>query len=199
MTSSHGPALTEGGPLIETHSYDYIPRAQRHGKAWHQFTFWFSGNAELTTLAVGLIGISMGLSLFWDLVAVIVGLAFGTLFMASHSVQGPRLGIPQMIQSRPQFGYFGALLPQSVVVLLYIGFNVFNTLIAGQALAALTPLNAKTATIVSFVAALIIAYGGYDWLHFFTRWGTWAFGICFGVFTVGVLFTVHIPASRDSP
>jgi NCS1 nucleoside transporter family len=198
MTDSHGAALSEIRPNVETHSFDYIPRAERHGKAWHQFTFWFSGNAELTTLAVGLIGITLGLSLFWDLVAVVIGLAFGTLFMASHSVQGPRLGIPQMIQSRPQFGYFGSLLPQGVVVLLYIGFNVFNTLIAGQALAALTPLDAKTATILSFLAALVIAYGGYDWLHFCTRWCTWLFLVCFGIFTVGVLFTVHLPATASS-
>ena len=198
MTDHHGDAPTEGRPSVETHSFDYIPRAERHGKAWHQFTFWFAGNAELTTLAVGLIGITLGLSLFWDLVAVIIGLAFGTLFMASHSVQGPRLGIPQMIQSRPQFGYFGSLLPQGVVVLLYIGFNVFNTLIAGQALAALTPLNTKTATVLSFIAALMIAYGGYDWLHFFTRWCTWLFLACFGIFTIGVLFTVHIPVAADS-
>ena len=30
--------------------------------------------------------------------------------MAFRSAQGPQLGLPQMIQSRPQFGYIGALL-----------------------------------------------------------------------------------------
>ena len=29
----------------------------------------------------------------------------GTLFMAFHASQGPQLGLPQMIQSRGQFGY----------------------------------------------------------------------------------------------
>ena len=33
-----------------------------------------------------------------------------SFFMAFHSTQGPQLGLPQMIQSRPQFGYVGALL-----------------------------------------------------------------------------------------
>ena len=109
---------------------------------------WFAGNAVLATLAVGLIGISLGLSLFWTLVALTLGVLFGTLFQAMHSVQGPRLGIPQMIQSRPQFGFFGALLPQGVAVLLYIGFNVFNTIIAGQALHAFTGLPMDAALVV---------------------------------------------------
>jgi nucleobase:cation symporter-1, NCS1 family len=42
--------------------------------------------------------------------AIVVGVLTGTLFMAFHSAQGPQLGLPQMIQSRPQFGYIGALL-----------------------------------------------------------------------------------------
>ena len=78
---------------------------------------------------------SLGLPLLWVLVAIILGEIFGTFFMAFHSVQGPRLGIPQLLQSRPQFGYFGALIPQAIGVFLYVGFNVFNTIIAGTALA----------------------------------------------------------------
>jgi NCS1 family nucleobase:cation symporter-1 len=158
--------------LIERHSIDFIPESERHGHAWHQGTLWFAANAELTTLAVGLVGITLGLSLFWDLVAVVLGLVFGTLFMAFHSVQGARLGIPQMIQSRPQFGFYGALLPQGVTILLYVGFNVFNTLIAGQALHALIPsIGTTVAIIISAVLAYVVAFGGYDWIHFVMRWG----------------------------
>jgi NCS1 family nucleobase:cation symporter-1 len=203
MTTSNQPASTPArGPgsttLIETHSIDFIPLSERHGKAWHQGTLWFAGNAELTTLAVGLIGITLGLTLFWDLVAVVLGLAFGTLFMAFHSVQGARLGIPQMIQSRPQFGFLGAMLPQGITVLLYLGFNVFNTIIAGQALNLLVPsISIKVAVVLSAVVAFIIAYGGYDWIHFLMRWGTWIFLICFGVFTIGAIFTAHLPHSAS--
>ena len=203
MTTNNQPAPTPAsGPaptaLIETHSIDFIPINERHGKAWNQGTLWFAGNAELTTLAVGLIGITLGLSLFWDLIAVVLGLAFGTLFMAFHSVQGPRLGIPQMIQSRPQFGFLGALLPQLITVLLYIGFNVFNTIIAGQALNLLVPsISTKVALVLAAVAAFVVAYGGYDWIHFLMRWGTYIFLACFGVFTIGAIFTAHLPASAS--
>jgi len=68
----------------------------------------------------------------WAAIAILLGIIIGTLFMAFHSAQGPKLGLPQMIQSRAQFGYYGSLLPVIVAVLLFIGFNVFNTILAAR-------------------------------------------------------------------
>jgi purine-cytosine permease-like protein len=87
------------GSLIETRSIDYVPLAERHGKVWHLWPVWFSGDAHLATLAVGAVGISLGGNLLWTAVAVILGCLLGTFFMAFHSTQGPQLGLPQMIQS----------------------------------------------------------------------------------------------------
>ena len=173
--------------VVEVHSIDYIPQAERHGRVTDQFTLWFLGNANLATLAVGLIAMTLGLPLLWVLVAIVLGEVFGTFFMAFHSVQGPRLGIPQLLQSRPQFGYFGALIPQLIGVFLYVGFNVFNTIIAGSALAAVTGLDLKVSIILMAAAALVLTIGGYDWIHFIQRWGTYLFLIVFGIFTVGAL------------
>jgi NCS1 family nucleobase:cation symporter-1 len=47
---------------IAFHSIDYIPERERHGKVHDQFTLWFLVNAELATLAVGLIAISLRLN-----------------------------------------------------------------------------------------------------------------------------------------
>ena len=185
--------------VIEVHSIDYIPQKERHGKVTDQFTLWFLGNAELATLAVGFIGISLGLNLFWCLVAIILGEVFGTFFMAFHSVQGPRLGIPQLIQSRPQFGYLGALIPQAIGVFLYVGFNVFNTIIAGTALHTVIPaLSLQVSILLMAAAALALTLGGYDWIHFVQKWGTYIFLPVFGLFTVGVLFTAKLPTEQLS-
>ena len=59
-------------------------------------------------------------------------MVIGTFFMAAHSAQGPQLGLPQMIQSRPQFGYVGAILVWLFAYLQYAGFNVFNSVLAGR-------------------------------------------------------------------
>ena len=95
---------------VEVRSIDYVPLNERHGKVWSQGPLWFMSNAQIATLAVGTLSAFAGGNLIWSLIAIISGVLLGTFFMAFHSAQGPQLGLPQMIQSRPQFGYMGALL-----------------------------------------------------------------------------------------
>ena len=122
----------DGRHLLEQHTIEYIPLAERRGKVWHLWPIWFAGDAHLATLAVGVIGLALGANLLWTTLAVVGGCALGTLFMALHSTQGPQLGLPQLIQSRPQFGYYGALLVWVVALVAYIGYNAFNqVLVAG--------------------------------------------------------------------
>ena len=45
---------------LEVRSIDYVPLNERHGKIWHLGPLWFMSNAQIATLAVGLIGISEG-------------------------------------------------------------------------------------------------------------------------------------------
>ena len=115
---------------------------------------WFQGNAQISTLAVGLLGVSLGLNFIWAAIAIIAGVLVGTLFMAFHSAQGPKLGLPQMIQSRAQFGYYGSLLPVVVAVLLFIGFNVFNTLLGGDVIQSLFP---GTGTFVAMLPVVVLS------------------------------------------
>ena len=197
MSTARAQDRTAPG-VVEVHSIDYIPQAERHGKVTEQFTLWFLGNANLATLAVGLIAMGLGLPLLWVLVAIVLGEVFGTFFMAFHSVQGPRMGIPQLLQSRPQFGYLGALIPQAIGLFLYVGFNVFNTIIAGEALSTVTGLGREISILLMAGAALVLTIGGYDWIHFVQKWGTYLFLIVFGIFTVGVLFTGNPPPEQVS-
>ena len=141
--------------LIETRSIDYVPLAERHGRVWHLWPVWFSGDAHLATLAVGVLGITLGGNLLWTSIAVLLGNALGTFFMAFHSTQGPQLGLPQMIQSRPQFGYTGALLVWAVALVAYIGYNAFNQVLAAQALHQLTPALPATSAAAIILFALI--------------------------------------------
>src|SRR5580692_11190687 len=154
--------------LIEKRSIDYVPIAERHGKVWHLWPVWFSGDAHLATVATGVVGVALGGNLVWMAIAVTLGSAFGTFFMAFHSTQGPQLGLPQMIQSRPQFGYVGAMLVWGVALICYIGYNAFNDVLAAQAVHQLadTPFPGASATIIVFsIVAVSLAAIGYDWIH----------------------------------
>jgi nucleobase:cation symporter-1, NCS1 family len=159
------------GRGLEVRSIDYVPLTERHGKVRHIGPLWFMSNAQIATLAVGLISITSDGNLIWSWIAIALGVLIGTLFMAAHSSQGPQLGLPQMIQSRPQFGYIGALLVWLFAYIQYAGFNVFNTILAGDAIAA--AVNAGSARfwfVVVTVVAAVIALVGYDLIHSFERY-----------------------------
>jgi nucleobase:cation symporter-1, NCS1 family len=183
-------------PLIELHSIDYIPLAERHGKVRDLWPVWFSGDAHLATLAVGVLGIALGGTLWWTTIAVVGGCLLGTFFMAFHSTQGPQLGLPQLIQSRPQFGYLGALLVWLVALVAYIGYNAFNGVLAAQAIHQLsgTPSAADSSIILVFLAAgLGVAVVGYDWIHRAQRVCAYVMIALLAVFTLGALFVIPVP------
>jgi NCS1 family nucleobase:cation symporter-1 len=184
---------------VEVRSIDYVPLDERHGKLSDLGPLWFMSNAQIATLAVGLVSITSGGNVLWSLVAIVSGTLIGTFFMAFHSTQGPQLGLPQMIQSRPQFGYVGALLVWLFAYVQYAGFNVFNTILAAQGLD-LTVHGGQTLWIVVLtVLALVVALIGYDFIHRFERYLTYTFLVIFGVFTVGVLVTAHYPPGSFAP
>jgi nucleobase:cation symporter-1, NCS1 family len=180
---------------IEVRSIDYVPLTERHGKIWHLGPLWFMANAQIATLAVGLISISQGLSLFWSVLAIVTGTLVGTLFMAFHSAQGPQLGLPQMIQSRPQFGYVGALLVWLFAYVQYAGFNVFNTILGSDAMSLTAHGSAKLWVVIVTAAAFVIALVGYDLIHKAERWLTYSMLVIFGIFTI-TLFVIHYPAGQ---
>jgi nucleobase:cation symporter-1, NCS1 family len=188
--------------FIEKRSIDYVPLAERHGKVWHLWPVWFSGDAQLATLAVGVLGITLGGNLLWTAVAVVLGCALGTFFMAFHSTQGPQLGLPQMIQSRPQFGYIGALLVWAVALIAYIGYNAFNQVLAAQALHQLLPSIAPTSpvAIIAFaVAALGLAAVGYDTIHLAQRAVAYLMIVILSVFSIGACIFLKMPAAQWEP
>jgi NCS1 nucleoside transporter family len=178
---------------LEVRSIDYVPLSERHGKLWHIGPLWFMSNAQIATLAVGILGVVAGGNLIWSLIAILLGTAIGTFFMAAHSAQGPQLGLPQMIQSRPQFGYVGALLVWLFAYLQYAGFNVFNTLIAGEAMNSTMGGDVKVWVVVGTILSAVAAILGYDAIHSMERYLAYGFLVLFGILTVVVL-TLHYPS-----
>lgn len=189
MTSTQDKGISG----LEVRSIDYVPLDERHGKLWHLGPLWFMSNAQIATLAVGLISIEAGGTLVWSIIAIVAGILVGTLFMAFHSAQGPQLGLPQMIQSRPQFGYLGALLVWLFAYVQYAGFNVFNSVLAGQAMNQTAHGAVKAWIVAVTVVAFVIALVGYDIIHKAERILTYLMLVIFGLFTI-VLCFLHYPA-----
>lgn len=178
---------------LEVRSIDYVPLSERHGKLWHLGPLWFMSNAQIATLAVGVLGVTTGGNLIWSLIALFLGTAIGTFFMAAHSAQGPQLGLPQMIQSRPQFGYVGAILVWLFAYLQYAGFNIFNTLLAADAMEATVHGGTRFWIVAATVVAVVAALVGYDLIHSMERYLTYGFLVVFGILTI-VVFLLPYPA-----
>jgi NCS1 family nucleobase:cation symporter-1 len=181
--------------VVERRSIDYVPRAERHGKVWHQGPFWFTGNFVLPTMVTGFIGPTLGLSVGWSIVAVTLGACFGTFFMAFHANQGPRMGLPQMIQSRAQFGTRGVIFPFAATVFVYIGFMVFDVILGTQGLKLVLPGSTWFWYPVLVAVSILIAVIGHDLLHFVQRWLTYLLIAVFGILTVLAVATLDVPTS----
>jgi nucleobase:cation symporter-1, NCS1 family len=178
---------------IETRSIEYVPLAERHGKVWHLWPVWFSGDAHLATVATGVVGIALGGDFAWMAIAVVLGSAFGTFFMAFHSTQGPQLGLPQMIQSRPQFGYIGALLVWGVALIAYIGFNAFNQVLAAQTMHAIYGVPSGPTLLGFTLLSLVLAVAGYDLIHLAQRYLAYLLVGALLVFTVAAVAKSPLP------
>lgn len=169
-----GAFQQEPDTRVERHHIDPVPEIDRRGRARDLFHVWFSANLNIGNAVFGLI-IALICPNFWLAVAaILLGNVIGTALMSLHSIQGARLGIPQLIQSRGQFGYLGALVPVLAAALMYTGFTVSVTIVGGQALAAATNgrLNLKLAMLIIAALSLAIGLVGYRAIHVVARWAT---------------------------
>ena len=180
---------------FEVRSIDYVPIRERRGRPWNLWPIWFTGGAHLATIATGSFGIAMGGNFVWMAIAVVLGSAFGTFFMAFHSTQGPQLGLPQMIQSRPQFGYIGSLLVWVVALITFIGYCAFNLVLSADTIFTLVSWNRQSTMVVMGLVAAILAILGYDLIHKAQQWLAYVLLGIFAVMTVA-LVRVHFPAEQ---
>jgi purine-cytosine permease-like protein len=174
---------TRGG--IEGRSIEWIPPDERHGKTRQQGPFWFLCNFHPLTVALGLVGPSLGLSLGWTIVAATLGVLFGTVFLALHGSQGPNLGLPQMIQSRAQLGYRGVVIILFAAVFTFVGYNVVDTVLVDAGFHTLFGWSPTITGLGIGIAAIVLAVWGHDWLHRAFRVLFWASLPFWLILTVG--------------
>ncbi|WKN13227.1 cytosine permease [Streptomyces sp. JUS-F4] len=155
--------------LVERRSIDVVPDDERHGTAFSQFTLWLGANLQITAVVTGALAVVSGGDVVWSVVGLLLGNVLGGAVMALHSAQGPKLGLPQMIQSRAQFGVKGAVVPLLLVILMYVGFFASGSVLAGQATARLMHTDDSTGIVVFAVVTAVMAAVGYRVIHLLGR------------------------------
>lgn len=194
--ATQSPAIQQGQTEgAERRSVDFVPVAERHGTVRHLGAVWLVANINLTAMATGVTTLALGGSLFWTLIATVCGSLFGTLFMALHSSQGPHLGLPQLVQSRAQFGFFGAAVTVWIFALVnYFNYNVADAILAGSSLHFLLGVPTSWGFPIAVLFAGTLAMYGYRWIHRVNRFLVVPLGLTIVVLTFAAVAQGEIPA-----
>jgi len=184
------PAAEAGSTLqLESRSYEFVPLEERHGRTRSLFSLWFGEQLSSFALVTGALAVSLGLDFWWAIAAIVLGNLIGATMMAGHSAQGPVLGLPQMIQSRAQFGFYGTLLPLALTWVMYVAYSAVAVVIAGQGFQSVFGGSLSLWIAVSVVPILVLAIVGYDMIHSSIKYVGWVMGALFVV--VAVLLVRH--------
>ena len=120
--------------VIEIRSIDYVPEQERHGGLASQFTLWLAANLQITAIVTGALAVVFGGDVFWSLVALLDRSVDRRRGHGAACGAGPAARpTADDLQSRVQFGIYGAIIPIVAVCLMYIGFSASGCVLAGQA------------------------------------------------------------------
>jgi len=182
--SAPNPRVTEPdadgarASVIETHHIDIIPASDRTGRPRDQFTLWFASNTNVLNFVLGGLAIAFGLNLFWALLAIVIGNVLGSALTSLHAWQGPRLGVPQMIQSRAQFGFYGANFILLASIVLDVGYLAAQQVLQAQSMNLLVPgVSIPVWILIVTLPAVALAIFGYQWIHRIQRVMTAIFAV----------------------
>jgi nucleobase:cation symporter-1, NCS1 family len=184
--------------VIESRSIDWITPDERHGTPWRVSPLFFIANWSFFTVALGFTGPALGLSVGWAVLASALGLLVGTFFMAFHATQGPRLGLPQIIQSRAQFGFYGVIVVVAMSLTCYLAFGVVYTILTSQGLAQIFGWSPIAVGLVVNVVGGLFAIAGHDYLHRISQLVFFVTVPLVVVFTAAVVFG-HAGGTTPSP
>jgi len=186
---------------VEPGGIEYIAERERHGNPIQLFWTWVSPNMEFATVFVGVLPIAVFGGGFWPTVlGVTVGSLMGSITHAILSTMGPRFGVPQMVEGRASFGFFGNFLPAGLSWLTAsFGWFIVNSVSGAFALVTLTSLlnnhhevlNFSVAFVIIVVAQVIVAFIGHNMIHQFERIIFPYLTIVFGLATIIILAQAH--------
>lgn len=196
MSTQSTPSAPAEVPRLEDKTIQPIPLNERHGKARDLFTIWFGSNIMIMTIVTGGLATTVfGLNLVTAIVGIVIGNVIGGVFMALHSAQGPQLGVAQMVQTRGQFGSYGALLIVGIVVIMYVGFFAANLVFGGEAIAAVSPgISVDAGIIIIGLMSFVATIFGYRLIHAYARFLSVVAGMALLLAFAWILFVHGLPA-----
>jgi NCS1 nucleoside transporter family len=173
--------------------------AERHGEPRDMFFVWAGVNVAVTNIAVGSLGIVLGLSLMDVFLVYLLGGIIGSATLAISVVQGQRTGAPVMVNSRPAFGYKGAYMLAGLLFLMSAGWFGINSYFGMTAARSITdkiglPVGHGMDLVLLgliVLAQVLIALYGFEAIRRFERVAVAAMAVCFGAITLAALDNIN--------
>jgi nucleobase:cation symporter-1, NCS1 family len=181
---------------IEDRTISAVPDDERYGDVRDLFSFWLGPNVTLLAVVNGALATAVyGLPFWLAAVGLVIGNLIGAAVLALHTVQGAQLGVPQLVQTRAQFGSSGAIGVAACVAVISVGFLAVNLVLAGQSLNTLSGHITIVAAIIAVAAvSALLAVFGYDVMHSVAWLLSWIGGVVLLLAFVWVIAAGHLPA-----
>ena len=146
---------------LEQHGFDYIPTTERTMTMREANVFMISVQANFVPVALGVVGVTLGLNLWMAVFAAILGSALYA-YVAFSCISGPRSGLPTLTFTRAPFGMRGNKPNTALTWAVLVIFEGINTILGAYALVALLPLvgienPTLTAKIICALAVILIS------------------------------------------
>jgi purine-cytosine permease-like protein len=174
---------------------DATTDAERHGTPQEMFYVFAGVNVAVTNLAVGALGIVLGLALSDVLLVYLLGAIVGSAAVGLCVAQGQRTGASVMVNARPAFGFEGG---RALAVLMFLttagwfGVNSYFGVTAARSIVAQFGVPSGHATDLVLLALItsaliLIAIFGYRLITRYERIAFIAVGISLIVVAIGAL------------
>jgi purine-cytosine permease-like protein len=188
-------STTDGDTEPGFRELDSTPEAERLGVPREIFFVFAGVNVAVTNLAVGALGIVLGLSLLDVLLVYVLGSIVGSACVGVCVLQGQRTGASVMVNARPAFGFGGARI---LAVLLFLttagwfGVNSYFGVTAARSIVGEFGVPGGQVTDLVLLAVLtlllvLVAVYGYRLITKYERVAFIGMGIALLIVTVGAL------------
>ena len=172
---------------------DSTPESERHGTPKEMFFVFAGVNVAVTNLAIGALGIILGLSLMDVLLVYLLGALVGSAAVGLCVMQGQMTGASVMVNARPAFGYEGARI---LAVLLFLttagwfGVNSYFGVTAARSIAGEFGVPGGNGTDLVLLAVLtlaliVVAVFGYQLITRYERIAFIGMTVALGVIAIG--------------
>jgi nucleobase:cation symporter-1, NCS1 family len=185
---------------VEPGGIEPVAEADEHGTPRQLFWTWTSPNLEFATIFVGVLAVvAFGLSFWQAAAAVTIGNLLGSVTHGVLSARGPKYGVPQMVLGRVAFGFWGNLLPASLMsVMAGVGWFAVNSVSGTFALNSLTGMPLVVCLILIVLVQVAVAFFGHNLVQAFERYVFPVLAVVFLVTAVVIFGKSHLGAPGGS-